>query len=231
MLEIHRRDIRRKGRQIISFLLVTAMILGLVSQNAYASTASKAVAEVTEKTYETEGCMITYKETSTWGNYVNVDITIKNEGKNQQANWKLSLVFDGTIDNIWNADVLSAEDGQCTVAAKLYNSVIEPGQTVSFGFMAYGADGKPNVPKDIRLVKDAPLDNDKDDKEDNDSNGSLQRPSHNIPDKWKALNYALFTSGNQTLSLYTGQTNIIGSVHSNKDFYYQGTTLSVDGVL
>ena len=196
MFKIHRRDARRRGRQMISFLLIAAMILGLVPQNAYASAASKASAKATENTYESEDCMITYKETSSWGNYVIADISIKNEGKNQQANWKLSLIFDGTIDNIWNADILSSGDGQCIVAAKTYNSVIEPGQTVSFGFQAYGADGKPTVPEEIKLVKDTPEEDETDDKgdKDGDSSGSLQGPSYTIPEKWKALNYALFTS-------------------------------------
>lgn len=233
MLQIHRRDVRRWGRQILSFLLIAAMILGLIPQSAYAS-AAEATAKVAEKTYESEDCVITYKESSAWGNYVNADITIKNEGKNQQANWKLSLIFDGTIDNIWNADVLSSENGSCIIGAKTYNSVIEPGQSVSFGFQAYGADGKPAAPEEIKLVKDTPSQDEtdnKDDRDDKGDSGSLQGSSYTIPDKWKGLNYALFTSGEQKLSLYTAQTNITGSVHSNKDFYYQGTTLSVDGVL
>lgn len=215
------------------------MVLGLVPQSATASAAPKAA----ENTYESEDCTITYKESSTWGNYVVADVTIKNEGTVPQANWKLSLIFNATIDNIWNADILSSGDGTCTIGAKMYNSVIEPGQTVSFGFMAYGAGRKPEAPEEIKLVNDKPSENekedgkddkeDKDEEDDGDSSGSggLQGPSYSIPDKWKALNYALFTSGDQTLSLYTGQTDITGSVHSNKDFYYQGTSLSVDGVL
>ena len=204
MIQIHRRDVRRRGRQILSFLLITAMILGLIPQSAYAS-AQEAGTNKAENTYESEDCMITYKETSAWGNYVNADITIKNEGKNQQANWKLSLIFDGTIDNIWNADILSSEEGNCIIAAKTYNSVIKPGQTVSFGFQAYGKNGKPAVPKEIKLVKDTPSKDETDnkgDKDDKDDSGSLQGPSYTIPDKWKGLNYALFTSGEQNLSLY-----------------------------
>lgn len=234
MFKIHGRDVRRKGRQILSFLLIVAMVLGLMPQSAFAGAALKAAAKTAENTYESEDCVITYKETSAWGSYVIADVTIKNEGKNRQANWKLSLIFDGTIDNIWNADVVSSEDGECIIASKIYNSVIEPGQSVSFGFQAYGAGKKPAVPKEIRLVKDRPEKDEtqgKEEKEDEEDGGSLQNPSYSIPDKWKALNYALFTSGDQTLSLYTFQTNITGSVHSNKDFYYQGTTLSVDGMI
>ena len=226
MVKIHRREIQRRGRQMLTFLLAAAMIIGLIPQNIHVSAASKA----TEDTYESGDCVITYKENSAWGHYVNADITIKNEGKHQIANWKLSLCFDGTIDNIWNADIISAQEDECIISSKTYNSVIEPGQTVSFGFQAYGTSGKPEMPEEIKLVEDVPSKDDTDDQEKDDNDG-LQGPSYTIPEKWKALNYALFTSGDQILSLYTNETNIKGSVHSNKDFYYQGTTLSIDGVL
>ena len=52
-----------------------------------------------------------------------------------------------------------------------------------------------------------------------------------ISEKWKGLDYALFTSGDEDISLYTASTRISGSVHSNKNFCYQGSVLRIDGVL
>ena len=52
-----------------------------------------------------------------------------------------------------------------------------------------------------------------------------------IPDEWSGLNYALFTSGKKSLSLYTNETEIYGDVHTNQSFYYQGTKLLIQGRL
>ena len=48
MVKIHRREIQRRGRQMLAFLLAAAMIIGLIPQNIHVSAASKA----TEDTYE-----------------------------------------------------------------------------------------------------------------------------------------------------------------------------------
>ncbi|MBO4592039.1 MAG: hypothetical protein J5684_05730, partial [Eubacterium sp.] len=57
------------------------------------------------------------------------------------------------------------------------------------------------------------------------------KPGYTIPDDYKALRYALFTSGNKDISLYTYNTKITGDVHSNKKFYYQGTNFEVNGTV
>ena len=148
------KKMRTWKKRIVSLVLVLAMMLGLVPQSAYASAENGT--QTVEHTYESRGCTIIYKESSTWDNYVNADITIKNDGEELQANWRLSLVYDGSIDNIWNADILFAGDGKSVVGCKDYNSVIEKGQSVSFGFTAHGADKKPDAPAEIQLVKDTP---------------------------------------------------------------------------
>ena len=228
--------LKKLKKQILSIVLVLAMLLGLVPQSAYASVENGT--QTLEHVYESEGCTIIYKESSTWDNYVNADITIKNDGEELQANWQLSIAYDGIIDNIWNADILSAEDGKSVVGCKDYNSVIEKGQSVSFGFTAHGTDKKPAAPAYIRLVKDTPPETGtEDEKEDhtedggNDEAGTKVETAFTIPEKWKGLNYALFTSGDETLSLYTNETNITGDVHSNRGFYYQGTKLAVNGTV
>lgn len=52
-----------------------------------------------------------------------------------------------------------------------------------------------------------------------------------FPEKWKGLEYALFTSSTQDLTFYMYQTYIKGDVHTNGNFFYQGTTLQVDGTV
>ena len=235
MKGIRKRKWKQWGRQLLSFVLVVALMLGLIPSSAYATGVTPTKAE---QTYASEGCSITYKETSSWGNYVNADIVLKNDTDSDKSLWKIEMVYDGCIDNIWNADIISFEDGHYTIAAKTYNSTIAAGQSVSFGFMAYGEDGKPAFPSEISFVDDSENTGGDSTEEDGDKDGSEEEDDsptagqeYTIPDKWKGLNYALFTSGEDDLSFYTNTTKINGSVHTNQDFYYQGTSLNIDGVL
>ncbi|MBR6402506.1 MAG: glycohydrolase toxin TNT-related protein [Eubacterium sp.] len=54
---------------------------------------------------------------------------------------------------------------------------------------------------------------------------------YTLPDEYKALGYALFTSDNKDISLYTYKTKINGDVHTNKNFFFQGTNLEVSGTV
>ncbi|MBQ4060044.1 MAG: cellulose binding domain-containing protein [Lachnospiraceae bacterium] len=234
MKTVRKRQIKRWGRQLLSFVLVVALMLGLIPSSAYATGVTPTKAE---QTYASQGCNITYKETSSWGNYVNADIVLKNDTDSDKSLWKIEMVYDGCIDNIWNADIISSEDGHYIIAAKTYNNTITAGKSVNFGFIAYGEDGKPEVPSNISFVEDSVNKEEASTEEDNkddsvqEEDGNTQEQEYEIPEKWKGLNYALFTSGKEKLSLHTSTTNINGSVHTNQDFYYRGTSLKIDGVL
>ncbi len=240
------RQRRLYGKRLISMVLIFALLLGLIPQSAYATgTASTTV----EQEYVSEGCTITYKETSAWSNYVNAEIVIKNETDSDKSLWQLQFVYDGLIENIWNADIVSSEDGKYEITAKSYNSTIAAGQSVSFGFTAYGTESKPEVPERITYATDVTSDGNTGNNNESTGTGSgtsteegttgggeaegdaTTGQDYGIPEQWKGLNYALFTSGEEGLSFYTNTTSITGSVHTNEDFFYQGNSLSVDGVL
>ncbi len=233
MKTLRKRNVKQWGRQLLSFVLVVAMVLGVIPSSAYATGLTPAKVE---HTYASQGCNITYQETNAWANYVNADIVIKNNTDSDKSLWKIEMVYDGCIDNIWNADIISSDNGHYIIAAKSYNNTIAAGQSVSFGFTAYGEDGKPAVPSEISFVDDnVKSDEESDEEGDNQDDEQEDIPAsgdeYPIPDKWKGLNYALFTSGEEDLSFYTYRTKINGSVHTNQDFYYQGTSLNIDGVL
>ena len=257
MKNIKTSVIKTCGRRLLSFVLVTALMLGLIPESAYAAgTQSRPAGEAV---YTSGDCDITYKETNTWGNYVNVDVTITNNGDGTIDPWKLLLQYDGTISNIWNADMEASGEGEYRIAAKSYNAKLEAGKSVSFGFTACGETEKPEVPLGISMEgaasgtteektseeitagqKNTEQETESTTQEESTGKGETEKPadgttqnegSYTIPEKWKGLNYALFTSGGETLSLYTNETSIYGDVHSNKDFYYQGTSIKVDGTL
>ena len=255
MKSIRKRNLRTWGRRLLSFVLIAAMMLTLIPESVYA--AGTQGSNSGEVTYTSGDCDITYKETAAWGNYVNADVTIKNNGSNTIDPWKLELQYGGTISNIWNADVETAEQGKSIIAAKSYNAKLEAGKSVSFGFTAYGENEKPDSPLGISVEVESTGDEtgkttektdldvntttektmteqnttEQNSTENSTSDSTQTGSTYTIPEKWSGLNYALFTSGDETLSLYTNETNIQGDVHSNKGFYYQGTTISVDGTL
>ena len=110
MKNIKTSVIKTCGRRLLSFVLVTALMLGLIPESAYgAGTQSRPAGEMV---YTSGDCDITYKETNTWGNYVNVDVTITNNGDGTIDPWKLLLLYEGTISNIWNADMESSKEGE-----------------------------------------------------------------------------------------------------------------------
>ncbi len=244
MKRIRMSNWKRRSRQAIAYILIVSLMLGLIPQSAYATSA---ISTMVEKEYTSEGCTITYKETSTWGNYVNADIVIKNNTDSDKSLWQLRMVYDGVIENIWNADIVSSENGIYQFAAKTYNSTIAAGQTVSFGFTAYGTESKPAVPETITYVIESASNSNGNSGETGDGESSTEEGNtgdggtteggsalgqdYGILEQWKGLNYAMFTSGDEKLSLYTNTTNITGSVHTNQDFFYQGNTLTIDGVL
>lgn len=59
MLKIRKRNLKRMGKSVLSFVLIMAMMLGLIPQSAYA--AAQTEPKAASKSYESEGCTITYK--------------------------------------------------------------------------------------------------------------------------------------------------------------------------
>ena len=144
----------------------------------------------------------------------------------QRVCGRIQFSYDGEIDSIWNADIKNHDDGTYVLEAKTYNSTIAAGQSVTLGFMAHGSSAKPAMPESITFADASASEDKKDeDTEGGDSEGTdtpeviIPGQTYEVPEKWSGLNYAVFTSGDSNLSLYTGNTSISGSVHTNQDFY------------
>lgn len=72
-----------------------------------------------------------------WGNGYCADIAIQNQGSASITSWQVTLQLQSaTINNMWNADYSANK-----VTPKDYNAVINPNQSVSFGFCASAPDG------------------------------------------------------------------------------------------
>ena len=87
--------------------------------------------EETEKDYDVE-----YTQFSRWDNKVNGQITIHNNSEQEIRDWRLEFLGNITFEQVWNAEVMENDDGDCYVKNMPYNQNIPAGGEVSFGFIA-----------------------------------------------------------------------------------------------
>lgn len=82
------------------------------------------------------GYDVDFNVTSDWHTGFQAEVTIENTSIEPIEAW--TLFFDGnfTINNIWNAKLLSSEDGKYEVANQLWTTPIKAGESASFGFTA-----------------------------------------------------------------------------------------------
>lgn len=82
------------------------------------------------------GYDVDFNVTSDWHTGFQAEVTIENTSTEPIEAW--TLFFDGnfTINNIWNAKLLSGENGKYEVANQLWTTPIKVGESASFGFTA-----------------------------------------------------------------------------------------------
>lgn len=85
----------------------------------------------TEKDYD-----VKYTQFSKWDNKVNGQITIRNNSDQEIRDWRLEFLGDITFEQVWNAEVVENDNGDCYVKNMPYNQNIPAGGEVSFGFIA-----------------------------------------------------------------------------------------------
>ena len=87
---------------------------------------------------------VTFGVTSDWQSGFGGAIAIKNNGASAISGWTLEFDFNRNLDSIWNAAIVSHQGTHYVVKDVGYNSVINAGATVSFGFN--GSPGNVTVP-------------------------------------------------------------------------------------
>lgn len=82
------------------------------------------------------GYDVDFNITSDWHTGFQAEVLIKNTSTEPIEAW--TLLFDGnfSINNIWNAKLLSSENGKYEIANQLWTTPIKVGESASFGFTA-----------------------------------------------------------------------------------------------
>ena len=84
-------------------------------------------------------CRITTEVSNQWDGGIIGKIILENTGKEILKGWKLHFVWDGQIDNIWNA-VCQKDKSGYSINPMNYNSEIAVGGKVEIGFQASGKE-------------------------------------------------------------------------------------------
>lgn len=90
---------------------------------------------------------------STWEKHYNAEMTIKNTSSETIENWELAFRFDGKIENIWNAKVISHDGNEYIIKNAAWNQDIAPQESVSFGMTVQYDGERPDDPYDLDIEK------------------------------------------------------------------------------
>ena len=112
------------------------------------SGAVSGTAGVTVLAPPTTSTSVAYSLVNSWSTGFQSSITITNTGTTTLTNWTLSFNFAATITQIWDATVASHSGSFYVIQNAGYNSTIEPGQSVSFGFLG-SSGGAPVAPSNF----------------------------------------------------------------------------------
>lgn len=89
--------------------------------------------------------------TDDWGAGFVAGMTITNNTQTAINGWTLEFDFDGKIESIWNATIVSHVGTRYVITAAPWNKVIEPGKTISFGFQGSPGNVLAKKPTNVKL--------------------------------------------------------------------------------
>ena len=140
-------NLSRLRRTISGILALTMTAATLSVLPASADTPTE-----TSRTYYGNGYEVRYDITGAWGEYQNIQVTLKNIGNEPIQNWALKYDLQGEVDNIWNGTVVSNGDDWSIVKNAGYNYEIKQDSSVSYGYIISGKDL--DIPDSIELCSE-----------------------------------------------------------------------------
>jgi len=93
-----------------------------------------------------------YEVTNTWDKHTQANITLTNTTSTALKNFVVSFTYKGYIDQIWAADLVSQNSGTITVKGPAWAMNLDPGQSMTFGFIATHDTPSVAPPSNVTLV-------------------------------------------------------------------------------
>lgn len=94
-----------------------------------------------------------FKIQNEWHQHYNAEMTLKNVSEDLIENWEIAFMFDGEIENIWNAKIISHSDNIYVIKNASWNQDIKADASVSFGFTVAYEGEKPEEPYNVDMEK------------------------------------------------------------------------------
>lgn len=140
------KNLRKKIKKQLCILLIFIFaIFSVKNVNIYGETL------LPNTIYNGKTFQVNFSITSNWGNECNVNLKIKNISNTTIDNWYIKFDFPYEITNIWNAKIISYENGIYILKNNLYNQDISPNQTIEIGFNSKYID-EINLPKTFDIL-------------------------------------------------------------------------------
>ncbi len=86
--------------------------------------------------WQNDDARVEHYVTSVWDNQYQCEVTITNLSDATIEDWNIEFFIEDAITSIWNAQIISNEDGSYKIENVVWNKNILPGESVSFGFVA-----------------------------------------------------------------------------------------------
>ena len=158
---------KRKIKVILTVILAACMFMTNVPVSSAASAASDDV--ISDADIETEDELEdetedevesvdfsfehTFKIQSEWDHHYNAEFSLKNTSDHDMDNWEIAFTYEGEIENIWNAKIISHDEDAYVIKNAGWNQDIKMGESVSFGFTASYDDEMPDEPSNLDMQK------------------------------------------------------------------------------
>ncbi len=127
-------------KRVVAFILTLAMCVCTTgaAASAEASVTTGVVQSswdgmTTENKYVGENFSVTFSLSGYWNGGYNANIKVENTGSSVIENWYLSFALNNKLTTIWNAEVVSNENGQYVVKNANWNEDIPVGGCAEFG--------------------------------------------------------------------------------------------------
>lgn len=172
--------------------------------------------------YNCDRLSVTYDQVSTWDVNTQGEFVITNTSEEIVDGWTIKFDFasDVNITSIWNGQDLRNESTAANtliIGNEVYNSVIAPGESVSFGLIMTGSEFAPVAPLSAELIQI--------------QEEIVTEPEITVEEQLATdpSSCVIFTGRDITISGW--RTTIHGDIYAGSNFNFQGSELSVDGIV
>lgn len=114
----------------------------------------------TVSVFEKDGVKYTFTLYSSWNTGYNASIRIDNNTEEKIDDWKIEMLYDGSISSVWNAVIVSGENGKYIIKNADWNQDIDAGSYVEFGLS--GQESFINFPTSFAMLNSMTVKNSED---------------------------------------------------------------------